>query len=92
MMAAWPYGRSCGLPLLFYLGAILIVIVSGAWAAAASWRYRIGLAHIVSLTVLLYGITIAAAELLPRTGYAVNHASWQCDDLPSQYVSVPVVS
>jgi hypothetical protein len=91
-MAGWPYARTCGMPLLGYLGAILIVILSGLWAAAASWKYRVALAHVVALTVLLYGITLVVAELLPRTGYAVDHASWQCDEIPSQSISVPVVS
>jgi hypothetical protein len=92
MMAWWPYTRTCGLPLVGYLGATLIVMVTGLWAAAASWRYRVAVAHIIALTVLLYGLTLGVAELLPRTGYAVDHASWQCDEIPSQAVSIPVVS
>ena len=91
MMAGWPYSRACGLPLLGYLGATVIVMLTGMWAATASWRYRVALAHVVALTVLLYGLTLGVAELLPRTGYAVDHASWQCNDLPSQSISVPVV-
>lgn len=92
MMASWPYARSCGLPLFGYLGALFIVILTGLWAASSSWKYRVGLAHIVALCVVLYGITLGAAELLPRTGYAVDHASWQCVELPSQRISVPVAS
>jgi hypothetical protein len=92
MMAVWPYSRSCGLPLLGYLGAILIVMLSGLWAAAASWKYRVALAHVVALVVLLYGMTLTVAELLPRTGYAVDHASWECTEIPSSSVSVPVIS
>lgn len=81
MMAGWPYTSTCGLPLLGYLSAILFVILSGLWAAAASWKHRVALAHVVALTVLLYGITLTVAELLPRTGYASKHASWSCQDL-----------
>jgi hypothetical protein len=92
MMASWPYARSCGLPLFGYLGALLIVILTGLWAASSSWKYRFGLAHVVALCVVLYGITLSVAELLPRTGYAVDHASWECVELPSQSISVPVVS
>jgi hypothetical protein len=92
MMAGWPYTRICGLPLLGYLAAIFIVILSGFWAATASWKYRVGLAHIVALTVMLYGITMAAAELLPRTGYAVDHAVWQCDNLGPAANTSPVIS
>jgi hypothetical protein len=92
MMAGWPYSRTCGLPLFGYLGATVIVVLTGLWAATASWRYRVALAHVVALTVLLYGLTLGVAELLPRTGYAVDHAGWQCDETPSQSISVPVVS
>jgi hypothetical protein len=80
MMAGWPYLHSCGLPLAGYLGAVGTVIVSGGWAAVASWRYRAALAHTVSLLILFYGIVLGAAELLPRTGYAAARASWQCED------------
>jgi hypothetical protein len=80
MLAGWPYMRSCGFPLLGYLGAVLTVILSGLTAAAAAWRHRLGLAHVVALVIVLYGFTLCAAELLPRTGYAVKHATWWCND------------
>lgn len=79
--AGWPYPRACGMPLAGYLGAVFTVILTGAWAASAAWRYRASLAHIVSLIILFHGIILAAAELLPRTGYAVDHAVWQCEDM-----------
>jgi hypothetical protein len=81
MMASWPYSRSCGLPLFGYLGAVVFVMLSGLWAASCSWKYRVGLAHILALSVVLYGFTLAAAELLPRTGYASDHAAWSCEEL-----------
>jgi hypothetical protein len=80
--AAWPYPRACGVPLAGYLGAVATIILSASWAASAAWRYRASLAHIVSLIILFYGIVLAAAELLPRTGYAINHAVWQCEEMP----------
>jgi hypothetical protein len=80
MMGGWPYLRTCGLPLFEYLGAVVTVIVTGMWAAVAAWRHRIGLAHVVALIVVFYGVTLAGAELLPRTGYAADHAVWQCED------------
>jgi hypothetical protein len=52
----------------------------------------VALAHVVALTVLLYGLTLVVAELLPRTGYAVDHAAWQCAEIPSSLISVPVAS
>jgi hypothetical protein len=88
MIAWWPYPRNCGVPLLGYLGAIFTIILGGGWAAASSWRYRARLAHIISLILMLYGIMLGAAELLPRTGYAVDHATWECEDAgPSSSVS-----
>ena len=80
MIAWWPYPRNCGFPLLGYLGAVLTIILGGGWAAVSSWRYRAHLAHIISLILMLYGIMLGAAELLPRTGYAVDQATWGCDE------------
>jgi hypothetical protein len=88
MMAAWPYLRTCGLPLFAYLGAIVTVILAGGFAAVAAWRYRAGLAHVVSLIVVLYGFMMGAAELLPRTGYAVDRATWECQDSAPSFSSV----
>lgn len=81
MMAAWPYLKTCGVPLAGYLSAVLTVILSGLWAATAAWRYRAGLAHVVSLLILFYGILLAGAEVLPRIGYAVDRATWECPDV-----------
>jgi hypothetical protein len=92
MMAGWPYMRSCGFPLLGYLGAVVTVILSGLVAATAAWRHRIGLAQVVALIVVLYGLTLCAAELLPRVGYATNHASWWCEEAGAESIGPPVVS
>jgi hypothetical protein len=83
MMARWPYSRTCGLPLSFYLSAVITVMLAGGWGAAAAWKFRTGLAHIVSLILILYAITLASAELLPRSGYAIDRATWQCEETPS---------
>jgi hypothetical protein len=88
MMAGWPYLRTCGLPLFGYLGAIVTVILAGGFAAVVAWRYRAGLAHVVSLIVVLYGFMMGAAELLPRTGYAVDRATWECQDSAPSFSSV----
>lgn len=79
-MAGWPYLRACGLPLLGYLAAVGTVMLAGGWAAKSAWRYRLALAHVLSLVVILYGLTLSMAELLPRTGYAMHHANWQCGE------------
>jgi hypothetical protein len=78
----WPYPRSCGFPLVGYFGALVTVILAAGWAAGSSWRHRAKLAHILSLILLFYGMLMAMAELLPRTGYAVDRASWGCEAGP----------
>jgi hypothetical protein len=79
-MGWWPYSRACGLPLFSYLGAVFVVLMAGLWASVAAWRNRDSLAHVISLTLIFYGIVLAGSELLPRTGYAVQQATWSCDD------------
>jgi hypothetical protein len=80
MMVRWPYSHTCGLPLFGYLGAVVTVMLAGVWATVAAWKFRSGLAHIVSLILVFYGILLASAELLPRTGYAVDHQTWLCEE------------
>ena len=80
-MGGWPYPRACGIPLLGYLAAVIIVILAGAWAGAASWRMRSGMAHVIALVLVLYGMLLIESELLPRTGYAVERATWACSDV-----------
>ena len=78
MMTQWPYPHGCGLPLAEYLGAIAMVMVAGAWIAVASWRLRSAPSHIISLLLLLWGIALAAGQVLPRIGYAAVRLSWHC--------------
>ncbi|HKG32370.1 MAG TPA: hypothetical protein VKB22_01435 [Gemmatimonadales bacterium] len=79
-MGWWPYNRSCGFPLLGYLSAVTTVIVAGMWAATASWKVRSGLAHTIALILIFFGFLLAGSELLTRNGYAVDRATWQCED------------
>ena len=78
VMTQWPYPSGCGLPLLGYLGAVAMVMVAGAWIAVASWRLRHEGAHILAVVILFWGIVLAAEQVLPRTGYAAERASWHC--------------
>jgi hypothetical protein len=80
MMAWWPYPRTCGFPLAGYLAAVSAVVLGGGWAAVSAWRYRASLAHVLSLILVFYGMMLVTAELLPRTGYAVDRATWQCEE------------
>lgn len=74
----WPYANACGLNLAMYLGAIATVIVAGLWSSVSSWNRRLGFAHFLSLGVLLWGLVLAAREVLPRTGYARELRTWSC--------------
>lgn len=80
MMSSWPYSTACGFPLFGYFIALITVFLAGIWAASAAWRFRCGLAHVVALLLVVYGMTLAAAEILPRAGYAVQQATWVCQD------------
>ena len=66
----WPYEHRCGIALAGYLASIGLVIGSGLWSAIWSWRHRSSRAHVLSLLIILWGLTLGAIEILPRSGYA----------------------
>ncbi len=78
-LAIWPYPKSCGSMLYLYLGGVAAVILGSAATpcgtpgrTGAAWRTSSG------SSILLAGLTLAAAEILPRTGYAAVAHSWTC--------------
>jgi hypothetical protein len=75
----WPYAHRCGLGMMLYLGAATTVAVAGIWTMVVSWHRRQGWAHLVGLGVLLGGLGLVAAVLLPRLGYAATVLPWMCD-------------
>lgn len=79
----WPYANRCGLGLAGYLGAVGAVIVSGAWSAVWTFRHRAGRAHFLALLLVLWGLILAAIDVLPRIGYAkpttAHPAVWACE-------------
>jgi hypothetical protein len=79
-VARWPYERACGVELLVYLLAVTTVLITGFWAAAASWRGRLAAAHVVALVTILWSLALAAQEILPRPG--VSSAGWGCAAFP----------
>lgn len=89
VMTQWPYPTRCGVPLFGYLGAVGMVLIAGAWVAVASWRLRAGAAHLVALALFFWGASLAAAEVLPRVGYAVVTASWSCSAAPGAITARP---
>jgi hypothetical protein len=74
----WPYGRSCGLPLVAYLGVIGFIVMTALWAGVHTWKTRLATGHVLSLALLAWGTVLAAEEILPRTGYARQDAAWVC--------------
>jgi hypothetical protein len=82
-LLAWPYQRACGLQLFFYLGAAAVTAVIAVLGSVASWSHRRGLAHVVSLTVLLVAGFVALRDVLPRVGYARTSLTWMCPTEPA---------
>ncbi|MGH7510611.1 MAG: hypothetical protein ACREMZ_14225, partial [Gemmatimonadales bacterium] len=81
-LAFWPYEKLCGLQLIFYLFAGGLALLMGVLGALASWSYRRGLAHVLSLAVIVWTGVMLAREVLPRTGYARQQLSWTCPEEP----------
>jgi hypothetical protein len=77
-MTQWPYTHGCGLKLMFYLVGVVAVIAAGVWSGLSSWRRRLGVAHVLSQVLIVWGLVLAAREFLPRTGYAKAAATWLC--------------
>ena len=82
-LAYWPYDKACGGWLYLYLTGVAAVVLIGLYTMRYAWTHRRGVAHVVGLLVLLAGITLAAAEILPRTGYAAVAHTWTCPSSPT---------
>ncbi len=85
----WPNDKSCGLSLVFYLGAAGIALLMGVLGALASWSYQRGLAHLLSLLAIVWAGVMAAREILPRAGYAKQELHWTCPEAPPAAAPVP---
>jgi len=90
-MTQWPYSRGCDLPLFGYLAAVAAVIVAGGSSAVAAWKLRSGVAHVLALLLLFWGIALAAERVLPRVGYAAERASWRCSGSPPASLAGTIV-
>jgi hypothetical protein len=77
-MPYWPYPNGCSWGLLLYMFAVTTVIVAGVWGTLMTWSSRLRVAHTVALAIVLWGLTLATAEVLPRIGYAKAEATWTC--------------
>ena len=78
----WPYGRSCGWGLYFYMAACAMIVIGGLWVTLWTWHSGMALAHTLALLLVLVGLASFTAEVLPRTGYAkptlTHPAHWGC--------------
>ena len=81
-MLFWPYAARCGVGLFGYLAATAAVVGGGIWSSVWAWRHRAGRAHTLSLLLVVWGLVLAAIEVLPRVGYAkpteAHPAIWSC--------------
>ncbi len=89
----WPWLARCGLPLVGFTAATGGVALLGVWSAVGTWRHRLGLAHLASLLVTIWGVALGAREILPRVGYAIpsieRPGQWSCDGLPPMPAVTP---
>lgn len=74
----WPYLHACGLAAYGYAAAASGVVLAGLWGAVTSWKRRMGLAHVVSLLVTMWGAALVGKAVLDRTGYAAKALTWRC--------------
>lgn len=78
----WPYGAKCGFGLAGYLASVTTLVVAGVWSSIWTWKHRAARAHTVSLLLITWGVVLAAADVLPRVGYAkptaTHPAHWTC--------------
>lgn len=71
-LAMWPYSRACGSGWFGYVGVEGVIIAGGLWVAITTWRARLAKLHVLSLVIVLAGLVLVAAEVLPRIGYAAT--------------------
>ncbi len=69
-LLVWPYANDCGGGLFSYLGVEAVIVAGGLWVAFTTWRARLPKMHTLSLLIILVGLILIAADVLPRTGYA----------------------
>ncbi len=81
-LVVWPFDNTCGVRLIFFLGACLLTLLAGALGAFTSWANRQGPAVLLSLLAFLFAGIMAAREILPRVGYAEESRSWTCPPPP----------
>ena len=79
-MTQWPYTHGCGVKFIFYMIGVFAVLAAGCWSSISSWKRRLGVAHVLAQGLIIWGLVLAAREILPRIGYAKVAAPWLCSD------------
>ena len=74
----WPYAHACGLSLYGYVAAAAGAMLVGLWGVVATWKSRMGLAHLLALLSMLLGAALVAKTVLDRTGYPKTPSTWSC--------------
>jgi len=77
----WPYGRTCGFPLVAFLLSNVTVIVGGAALALPAWRDRMPWVFGGAAACIVLAWTVIALHALPRLGYSPaggTSAGWRC--------------
>jgi hypothetical protein len=77
-LAVWPYEKNCGIRLIFFLGAGGIALLAAVLGALAAWAHHRGLAHLLSLLVVVWAGVMVLREILPRVGYTRESRGWTC--------------
>jgi hypothetical protein len=88
-LAVWPYDKNCGIRLIFFLGAGGIALLAGVLGALTAWVHRRGLAHLLSLLVIVWASVMVLREILPRAGYAKESRGWTCPPPPAAPAPAP---
>ncbi|HET6837404.1 MAG TPA: hypothetical protein VFH24_05130 [Gemmatimonadales bacterium] len=88
-LIVWPYDRTCGIRLIFFLGAVVLALLASVLGAVTSWAHRQGVAMLLSLLVVLFAGIMAAREILPRAGYAKETLEWTCPPAPPAPTTAP---
>jgi hypothetical protein len=88
-LVVWPFDNTCGVRLIFFLGASLLTLLGGVLGAFTSWAYRQGPAFLLSLLAFLFAGIMGAREILPRVGYAREAQSWTCPPPPPEPTPAP---
>jgi hypothetical protein len=78
----WPFDRNCGIRLVFFIGAGGLALLAGVLGALTSWAHHRGLAHLLSLLVIVWAGVLVVREILPRAGYAKEARDWTCPPPP----------